>query len=187
MLRTGWRLHVVEMPSPAKPLSVTGPNSHCLGVLGSNPHEVLSGRKETVTLSCFSLSWAVIQARNRACPGCLWIFRLLNTMIRDDSLSLSHSLNGSVNFLTQIIAVIVVSHSWGADTRADSTARELPQPCWVGLLVMLGLRPCLHPSEVILSHQVRQWKSASLGQIWQIHAEVSLQECFAYHILIESD
>lgn len=172
---------------PSKPLSTIGPTSPCLGLLRSSPHEALSGRKMSVTLSCFSLSWAVVQMWDWGCPGCLWISRLLNTVIRDDSLSLSHTLNGSVNFLTWIIAVIVVSHSWGADTRADSTTGELPQPCWVRLLVMLGLRPCPYPSEVILSHQVRQQKRASLGHIWQLCAEVSLQERFAYHILIESD
>lgn len=172
---------------PPKPLSATGPTCHCLGLLGSNPYEALSGRKKTMTLSCFSLPWAVTQMWDWGCPGCLWISRRLNTMIRDDSLSLSHTLNESVNFLTWIIAVIVVSHSWGADTRADSTTGELPQPCWVVLLAMLGFRPCPYPSEVILSHQVRQRKRTSLGHIWQICAEVSLQECFAYHILIESD
>lgn len=151
--RRGWRLQITDMlPHPSKPLSTTGPTSHCLGLLGSNPREALSGRKTTVTLSCFSLSWAVMQMWDSGCPGCLWISRLLNTMIRDDSLSLSHTLNGSVNFLTWIIAVIVVSHSWGADTRADSTIRELLQPCWARLLVTLELRPCPYPSEVILSH-----------------------------------
>lgn len=152
-----------------------------------NPCEALSGRKQAVTLSCFSLSWAVMQMWDWGCPDCLWISRLLNTMIRDDSLSLSHTLNGSVHFLTWVIAVIVVSHSWGADTTVDSATGELPQLCWVRLLVSLGLRPCPHPAEVFLSHQVRQQKGASLGHIWHFSTEVSLQECFAYHILIDSD
>lgn len=64
---------------------------------------------------------------------------------------------------------------------------KLLQPCWVRLLVSLGLRPCPHPAEVFLSHQVRQQKGASLGHIWHFSTEVSLQECSAYHILIDSD
>lgn len=98
------------------------------------------------------------------------------------TVTLTHNKMALSIFLTWIIAVIVVSHSWGAATSADSIAKSC-----VGLLMPLGLRPCLYPSEVILSHQVRQQKRASLGQIWQICAEVSLQECFAYHVLIESD
>lgn len=171
---------------PSKTLCTKGPTSHCLGLLGSNPLEALSGRKKTVTLSCFSLSWAVMQMWDWGCPGCLWISRLLNTMIRDDSLSLSHTLNGSVNSLTWIIAVIVASHSWGAATRADSTTRA-PTAVLGRAAVTLGLKPCPYPSEVILSHQVKQRKRASLGHIWQICAEISLQECFAYYILIVSD
>lgn len=49
-----------------------------------------------------------MQMWDGGCPDCLWISRLLDTMIRDDSLSLSHTLNGSVDFLTGGIAVIVV-------------------------------------------------------------------------------
>lgn len=61
------------------------------------------------------------------------------------------------------------------------------QPCWVRLLVSLGLRPCPHPAKLLLSHQIRQQKGASLGHIWHFSAEASLQECFAYRILIDSD
>lgn len=86
---------------------------------------------------------------------------------------ISHTLNGFVNFLTWIIAVIVVFRSWGADTGADSTTGELPQPCWVSLLSMLGLRPCPYQAEVILSHQVRQRKSFPRPYLTDLHWSLS--------------